>query len=185
MSWLVDNSINLYILLGIIAAGFVVAWKFNRRVKFLGYAAGVIILMCLVWLLTLFVVSDSKQLEMNAHAMADAVVAGSVDDLFKHISKDFRWKGIDREMMYEGVKRSIAAHKVTRVNITSFRVEELSRAKSFARTSFLVSANAEGDILFRTEADFGLEGEQWKLKTLRFYRAIGGQDQEIELPGLR
>ena len=78
MSWLVDNANSLYILLGAIAAGFVVGWKLNARVKFLGYAAGILVLMGVIWALTLFVVSDSKQLEKNVHAMADAVVSATV-----------------------------------------------------------------------------------------------------------
>ena len=186
MSWFVDNATTLYILLGIIAAGCVVAWRLNQRVKFLGYAAIAVVLIGGVWLLAHFGTSDNKQLETNVRAMADAVQAGDVDELFKHVSKDFRWKGIDRDLMYAGVKRQITAQKITHVGISSFRVENSSRADQYAKTSFLVSANAVGDqIMFRVEGDFRLESEQWKLTTLRFYRAIGGQDQEIDLPGLR
>ena len=84
--------------------------------------------------------------------------------------------------MYEGIKREIEQHKVTHVRISSFR-PEVSRGEKFAKTSFLVKATANKEILFRTEADFVLEGEQWKLKTMRFYSPAGGE--EIDLPGLR
>jgi hypothetical protein len=185
MSWLVDNANALYILGLIIAVGIVVAWRFNQRAKFLAFALIPLLVMGAIFLLTHFVVSDSKQLEMNVNAMADAVVDGKVDNIFTHVSKDFRWKGIDRDLMNAGVQKSIENHKVKRARISSFRVEKISRADKFAKTSFLVTADADSEIMFRTEADFVLEGEKWKLQTMRFYRPIGGQDQEIDLPGLR
>ena len=140
--------------------------------------------MALIFLLSHFVVTDSKQLELNVNAMRDAVVAGNVDELFTHVSKDFRYKGIDRDLMYAAVKRAMGDHRVNGVRISSFHVDEVSRANKFARTSFLLTADADKEIMLRTEADFVLEGEQWKLQTMRFYRPIGGMNEEIELPGL-
>jgi hypothetical protein len=183
MSWLVDNANALYVLLAIIAAGLVVAWRFNQRVKFLGLAVIPLLLIGVIYLLTRFVVSDSKQLELNVDAMRKAVVAGNVDDLFTHVSKDFRYKGIDRELMYAGAKLKMAEHKVNDIAIRSFRVEQVSRADRFAKASFLMRAGAEQDILLRIETDFVLENDQWLLKTMRFYLPQGGD--EIDLPGLR
>src|SRR5262249_34980129 len=140
MSWLVDNANSLYLLLGIIAAALVLAWRFNQRAKFLGYAAGVLVLMGLVWLLTHFVPSDRRQLEMNVNAMAEAVIAGKMDDLFQHISRDFRYKDMTRDMLFGRAKAAVEAYKVRAVKITKFKVEELDRTKKFARTSFRVSA---------------------------------------------
>lgn len=186
MSWLVDNANALYVLLVIVAAGLVVAWRFNQRVKFLGLAVFPLLLIGVVLLLTVFVVSDSKQLEMNVNAMADAVVAGNVDDLFKHIAKDFNYKGMTREMLYEAARNSIQKNQIREVRITNFR-PEVSRSEKTAKTRFHVSAwatGAEQPKMFVTEADFVLDGEQWKLKTMRFYPPIGNQDQEIGIPGL-
>jgi hypothetical protein len=46
----------------------------------------------------------------------------------------------------------------------------------------MVSASADRDVLFRTEADFVLEAEQWKLKTLRFYKPLVDAKDEVNLP---
>jgi hypothetical protein len=183
MSWLVDNANALYILGLIIAAALVVTWRFNQRAKFLGLAVIPLLVMGLIFLLTRFVISDSKQLEINVHAMADAVVAGKVDELFKHVSKDFRYKHFDRELLYAAAKLNVAEHRVRGIAIRSFRVEEVSRANRFAKTSFLMRAEAEKEILFRVETDFVLENDQWLLKTMRVYPPQGGD--EIDLPGLR
>ena len=186
MSWFIDNANVLYILLGIIAAGLVVAWRFNQRVKFLGYAAGVLVVIGVLWLLTLFVPTDRKQVENNVNAMAKAVVDGKVDDLFKHISKDFAYKGKTREMLYEAARRSIQGNQISNVRITQVKVNE-SRAKKSAQVSFNVTAWAaqgETPYPFLTKAEFVLEGEQWKLKTMKFFKAFVDTDQEIDIPGL-
>jgi hypothetical protein len=187
MSWLIDRASTLYVLLGLVAIGFVVAFWFNRRVKFLGYAAGVVGLIVLVWLLTLLVPTDRKQIESNVRAMADAVVKGNVDDLFKHIADDFRYKGRDRKEIYERTQNAIKLHKISSVNISSFEMEgEPSRSTKSAKASFLVTAYAQGldqPFMFRTKADFVLDGEHWKMKGMAFFKAIGDKDQEIDLPG--
>lgn len=184
MSWFIDNANGILILLAIFAAGFVVAWRFNGRVKYLGYAGGCVALMGLVWSLTLIVVTDAKQLERNVHAMADAVVAGNVDELFGHISKDFEYRGVGRELLYQKTRGTLQDRRVTAVRIVHFSVEEISRAKKFARTRFRVSAVAERELPFITEADFVLEGSHWKLKTVRFYDPVQSL-QEVNIPGLR
>lgn len=185
MSWLVDNAIPLYILLVIIAAGLVVAWRFNQRVKFLALAVIPLVLIGVIFLLTLFVVSDSKQLEMNVNAMADAVVAGKVDDLFAHISKDFNYKGMTREVLYEAARQSIQKNQVREVSIRQFSAD-ISSDRKAAKTRFRVLARVAGadPRPFITEADFVLEGDQWKLKTMRFFNPMVNQDQEIGIPGL-
>jgi hypothetical protein len=184
MSWLVDNANTLYILLGLLAAALVFIWRSNRQIKYLGYAAGALVLIGLIWILGRFYISDSKQLEMNVNAMADAVVNGKVDDLFKHISKDFVYKGMTRDTLYEVARKSIQANKIANIGITQFKVEEISRHNKTAKARFTVTpfVAAEQPRPFATQAEFVLEGEQWKLKAVRFF--LFGTDQEISLPGL-
>src|SRR5262249_35554226 len=183
MSWYVDNATTLYILLGIIAAALVVTWRFNQRVKFLGYAAGVLAAGVLLWLLTLLVPTDRKQIEGNVHAMAKAVQEGKVDDLFKHVSEDFVYKGLTRKMLYEAAKKEIAHSKVTKIRITQFDVEHISRSNKSAKVRFKVTAfnNEQQPFPFVTKADFVLEGENWKLKGMKFYKSFVDTDQEIDL----
>jgi hypothetical protein len=186
MSWLVDNANALYVLLGIVAAGMVVGFWFNRRVKFLAYAVGIFTLMGMLWLLTLFVPTDRKHLDSAVKVMAQAVEEGKVDDLFKYISNDFQYKGMTRKELYDKAQLAIRLHKVNEIRISDFRVEELSRTNKTAKTRFRVSAWAAGveqPYLFITQADFVLEGNQWKLKTMRFYNPLVDQDKEIDLPG--
>jgi hypothetical protein len=186
MSWLVDNATTVLIILGIIAAGFILGWRFNGRVKLLGFAVGVLALMGLVFVLTLFVPTDKKQIRASVDAMSDAVVAGRTDDLFKHISKDFAYKSITRDILYEAARKTITAHRIKAINITGFEDEEISRATGTAKVRFKVTAFDESDTPrpFVTRAEFVLEGDQWKLKTMRFYKAFVNTNEEIHLPGI-
>jgi hypothetical protein len=188
MSWFVDNASALYVLLGIVAAGLVATCYLNKRVKFLGFAAGVIVLMGLLWLITQYGTSDAQQLEKNVNAMADAVKNGNVDELFKHVSKDFRMKDMTRDVLYAAARTSIESHKVSDIRITQFEVEDISRANKTAKVRFKVTAWAAGTDTphpFVTRGEFALEGEQWKLKSMRFYKTFVDTDQEIDLPGIR
>jgi hypothetical protein len=189
MSWFVDNAATLYILFGLVAAGLVVAWRFNQRVKFLGYAAGVLAVMGLLWLLSLFVPTDRKQLRDNVDAMAKAVIDGNVDDLFKHISKDFRYESgaqkLTRDQLYEAARGVIKNRQVGGINITRFKVESVSRADKNARVKFGVNAyDTKGAVIGRFDVDghFELEGEHWKLKSVDFYQF--NSTEKMGIPGL-
>src|SRR5690349_122568 len=89
MSWLIDHANVVYILLGIVALGFVTAWWLNKRVKFLAYALLPLALIGLFWLFTRMVVTDQQQIQLNVEAMAEAVVNQDADRLFRHVSTKF------------------------------------------------------------------------------------------------
>ena len=188
MSWLVDNAITLSILLGLVAAALVLIWRSNRQNKYLGYAAGAGVLIGLIWLLGSFHISDSKQIENNVNEMRAAVIAGKVDDLFQHVSEEFVYEGragkMTRKMLYESARQSIKAAKVGDMNITGFKVIEISRANKLARVSFKVTAffGAEQQPFpFNTKAEFVLEGQKWKLKTMEFYKSGVNTDEKLDL----
>jgi O-antigen ligase len=185
MSWLVDNATNICLLLVVVAAGFVVAWRFNQRVKCLVIAAGLLAFAALFWIATRYITTDAKQLEDNVHAMARAVEAGKVDDLFKHISKDFDYHKMTRDELYKLARKAIESHKVNGISVRQFKVLEVSRSAKKARASFTVSGMAaDVQFIYRVETDFVLEGDEWKLKTMRFYNPAVNQTEEIRLPGI-
>jgi hypothetical protein len=182
MDWIVDNAPILYVIFGLAAIGLLFLWYSNRQRTYLGCAAGAVAAIGLFWLLTVFFISDRKQLELNLLAMRDAVLERNTDKLFKHVSKDFQYKLMDRDAMYAAVKALIEKIKVEDIGITNVHFDEVSRAKRFAKISFMVTPYPDRRP-FRTEADFVLEGEQWKLKTIRIFGPAGGD--EIDVPGLR
>src|SRR5262249_39762883 len=143
MSWLVDNAWTLYILFGLIAVAMGLIWHNNRQNKYLAYAGIVMSLGVTVWVVTVFVPTDRKQIEANVHAMRQAVLDGKVDDLFKHISKDFTYHTLTRDDLYKATRAAIERHKVDGIHFSKFKIEELSREKKIARASFNISGNAD------------------------------------------
>jgi hypothetical protein len=144
--------------------------------------------LALVWFAANYLPSDRKQLEDNVHAMANAIIAGKMDELFAHVSEDFQYKAMTREKLHALAQQSIRRNQVREVRISKFEVTELSPSQKVAKTSFRVTVWTEGHgqpYLFTTQADFRLEGERWKLITMRFYNLLVDQDREIALPGIQ
>lgn len=180
MSWLIDNANTFHILLAILGVACLAIWRFNSRVKYLAFAVGALAGMVFLWLLSVNVKTDRQQLEDAVNEMARGVENKQLDRVFKHISNDFRYGGNTREMLYNTAQSRIKEHEVKDIRINRFQAE-IDREKKHARTGFFVSASADRLILFRAEADFQLDGDSWKMKTIRFYL----KDQEIDITGGR
>jgi hypothetical protein len=185
MSWLVDNANIVYILLGLVALGFLVAGWLTRRVKFFALALIPLAVIGLFWLLTRTVVTDRQQIHNSIDAMAAAVVNQDGEALFKHVSKEFLHKGMSRKEMHDRVGRAIKLHKVKQAFISDFTATEVSRATGKAKASFRVRVDDQGgEIVFfaRCETDFVLEADQWKLKSIDFFNPVANQDQPLDIP---
>ena len=184
MSWLIDHVDVIYILLGIVALGFITAGWLTRRVKFFVYAAVPLLLIGLIWLLTRFVVTDRQQIEANVGTMADAVVAGDQQTLFKHVSREFSHNHMTREELAKRVTTIAALYKITEVKIWEFEITELSRGNRSAKARFNATVfNRDGPIrVVLCLAEFVLEDNQWKLRHIDF-REPAHPDQPIHIPG--
>ncbi len=170
MNWLFDHANFIYILLGIVALGFVTAWWLNKRVKYLAYAGVAVALIALFCLLGQFVVTDREQIQRNVQQMADAVVRGGDQELFKHCSRDFRYKEMTREQLAALVKGIAAQHKITEVKIWEFEFENIARADHSANAHFKASVFDKDSVLgiVFCIASFTLENEKWLLRTIEF-----------------
>jgi hypothetical protein len=170
MSWFIDNANLIYILLGLVALGFIGAWWVNKRVKFLAYAGVVALLIGLVWLLTRTVPSDRMQIQSTVQTMADAVVQGDQATLFKHTARDFRYKQLDREQLRAMLKMIAAQHQITEVKIWEFDFEEVDRGKGTAMARFKATVfDREGILaIVLCIATFAREEDQWRLRSIDF-----------------
>lgn len=184
MSWFIDNAGSWYLLLGLVTVGFGAAFYVTRRVKWLGAAGAALAAMALVWLLTKLVITDRRQLELNVRAMADAVVEGKAEVLLKHFAKDFKFQGRSRENVAQGVTSAARQHGVNDIHLYQFQVEEISRSKGTATMFFRATAYGGQESLYMAacRAYFVLEGDQWRLKEVRFYNPVVNQDQPLQLP---
>jgi hypothetical protein len=181
MHWLIDNPGIVYFTLGIVAVGFLIAFRLRGRVLHLGGAASCLALMGLFWLLTLWIVTDRKQITANVRAMAEAVVAGDVDRLFKFVARDFRYKTMERDDLYRSVQMTIKQYKIKEIYVWEFEFENVSRAQGRAKVNFNARVDGQGGTgLFLVKSDFTLEGDLWKMKGLHV-TPINNVDQEIDI----
>jgi hypothetical protein len=185
MSWLIDNVHVVYLLLGLVALGFVTAWWLNKRVKFLVYAGAVLAMIGVIWLLKTQVLAptDREQIERNVEEMADGVVRGDVPAVLKHISKDFRYKDMTREQLAAVIEKTRRQLKIVEVKVREVDFEDgVSRAKGSTRVRFKASAFDKDSVLgvVFCIADFTLEDGQWKLKTIEFK---DGLNPDRPMPG--
>jgi hypothetical protein len=127
----------------------------------------VLAILVVFWVVTRFIVTDAKQIESNVNAMAKALVSDDKNTLFKHLSKDFVVHGMGRDEIYRLARAEIRERKVTEIQIMKFRVE-VSREKKSATAKFFASTTGDRDQVLPVEAEFVLEDEQWKLKSVRY-----------------
>jgi uncharacterized membrane protein (Fun14 family) len=185
MSWLIDHANLVYILLGIVALGFVTAWWLNKRVKFLAYALLPLALIGLFWLFTRMVVTDQQQIRQHVEAMAEDVVNQDADRLFRHVSARFKYHGMDRKQMNDAVARALKLHKVGGAFISNYAPIDIDRGAGKAKVAFLVKVDdLSGNMVFfaRCEAAFVLEDAEWKLSGVEFFNPVANQDQPMAIP---
>lgn len=188
MDWFVDHAGAVYVILGLIALGLLAVFWTNRRVKFLAWTAAPLALMALFWLLTRFVITDREQVRRSVHAMADAVVQGDADTLFKHVAREFvyRPRGYNRDTMYQKVRQAIKRFHVTSMHVWHFEVTELTRTGDTgrAKVNFKVTvAGPTGERLVLCFAEFRREDGAWKMSELtRLANPIANTDQAIDIP---
>ncbi len=182
MSWLIDNANVLYILLGLAALGLLTAFWLNRRVKLLAYAAVPVALIVLVWLLTVFVPTDRKQIEHNVEAMADAVVRKDLPAFFQHVARDFRYKQMTRDQVGQVIAATVDQYKITEIKVWEFELEDVSRSNGSARGHFKTSVFGKDGLLgvVYCIARFTLEDGQWKLRAIELRDA---RNPDQPMPG--
>src|ERR1700736_2124348 len=82
--WIVDNVWMIVFVLAIVALGFGYAWWLTRRARWLigsGVSVGLIVLL---FVLSLLIVTDQKQIRANIDAMRNAINAGKADEAAKY-----------------------------------------------------------------------------------------------------
>ena len=182
LSSLIDNAQVVYFLLGFVLLGMGVSWWLNRRVRTLLYMAGMAALIALVYLLTVFVPTDRKQIEANLWAMARAILDDRPDDLVKHWSRDFEFQGLGRDMLAQAVSKTAGRNAVESINLWEFDFKRVEGDKAEVWFRCVANGRGGGSFLAICHADFVREDGDWKLQRAAFFQPIANTDQPITLP---
>jgi len=177
LAWPVDNAFYLYILLLCVAAGFLIAWwqtRERRWAKALGITAG---LAGLLFLLTLVVNTDRKEIERTLRTMARHMDANHVDQVFEHVSDRFSsnlmvggaTSTFDKKQLYAAARRAVRNHEVDGVSIKHVSVEMVTDSEALVSFS-AAPVLEENTLLFPCEARFVKEADdRWRMTALQVF----------------
>jgi hypothetical protein len=183
LSWLVDHSALGYLFLGILVLVMACLWWINRKRQYLLGLIGAIGLVVVLWLLTLFVVTDRAQIVHSVQAMAQAIEQRNLDQFFKHVSSSFDHQGMNAQQFRGYVESQLQRYKVTSFSVSKIAAYDVSRQAGKGNADFWISleGNWEGEVLpLRCETLFVLEANEWRLKGFRLF--VSNTTQEFRLP---
>jgi hypothetical protein len=183
LTWIVESTTLLTILLATVALAFVAGWWRTRKSNFLFGAAVALAVIAALFAVGYFVETDGQKLEHSVQEMAEGVKTHKLDRTFAQISESFNYGGIDKKTLCDKVNGTVQVRNVTAVDVWDFQTEEVSREKRTARVHFRVKPRGNWDaegMTYRCVADFVLDpDDQWRLKTFNIYDPVSTTPRSI------
>lgn len=181
LAWISDHAGSLTFLLGVIAILFVFLGMRSQRGRDFGFAAGVLGVIALIWLLTRFVVTDQQQISQSLDAMAKAALEKKPDEILKHVARDFRFHRFSREELAKAMARSIDMHHVDDIHMWDRKIT-VTGDTAEAEFNAKATASPEGVFVATVLAKFVREDGKWKMREVSV-RRIGTTDPQ-PVPGI-
>jgi hypothetical protein len=185
LTWLVENSSTLYLVLGTIALITAALWWRRRtRPLLIGLVIAVGLLAAVV-VLDLLVPTDQKRIMSSIKAMDAGVATRNADQIFAHISESFRVKSYDKVGFRYRAEPYLP--QVSNFKVWDFQPQQISREGRTGTIHFLVRADspAERPLFFRCLATFALDADgQWRLRTFELFDPLAdpARASPVEMP---
>jgi hypothetical protein len=187
-TWLTEDPSPVYLLLGIIALAFFVAYWVKRQRKYLVGVGIVTALVGIVALIDHLVVTDREQIVHHLGEMAEAGSNRDLDRVFRHFSAEFRHQGHDKSSFRQAAERAIRQHNVRDFRIWDLEPVEISSETRTAKAAFKIKFQSDlsrGADFFLCRAEFVLDPDgQWRLKGFQIFNPFVNTDQPLQIPGL-
>jgi hypothetical protein len=185
--WMVDNVAVVLLLLGMVALGFGALWWVNRKRSWLIGCGVTLALMVLVFILSLVIVTDRKQIEGNIDGIRNAFNAGNTEDAAKFfdeiVTVDTRYGAITRsnKELKELAKGTMQHYGVKQVATGKVDFEELAGSK--AVVNFMVQADDDMGKTGRCRMEFERNAEgKWLVKRFTVEAWLGGAKVPVLFP---
>jgi hypothetical protein len=180
-SWLVDQAVLVYLLLGCGLLASVLAWWLQRR-RSLALAALVCAsLLLLFWLMTRLVVTDRQQLRQLFDELADAV-CHQPTAVPSRLAQDFRYGSLTRAEVLRYLNEHLPHYPLREVRIRQMHFVSVSRAAKHAEVEFLAFVFLQTEEMGRPWACKAVcvyEDGAWRLARLRTFPGLGFSGQEF------
>jgi hypothetical protein len=184
---IVDNSSLLLLGLGIVALCFGAAWWTTRRGKWLIGSGVCVAMMALIFVLSLFVVSDRQRIERNIDEMRNAVNTGKPEEAARFfddvVTVDTRTGSVKvpNQLLKAYAKSNMNHYQVKQVETGSVDFEEMTGSK--AVVSFMVRADDDWGKTGRCRMEFTKTPQgKWLCKRFTVESYIGGQTSPVLFP---
>ena len=200
LSWLVDNSGSVYLLLAVLALVWLfVVWlqrqkdpEMEQRAVLLRTVAGlgiIVLLAVMLGLLTLFIPTDQKQITEKLKEMSAGVKARDTNRIFAHVSEEFRLGSLDKAAFRSHTDRIIQSGYVEEVEMWDFKpiqVERTAGGKQTATILFSVKPKGQfgSEAFYQCKAVFVRDPEGWRLQTFNIYDPLRNPDTPLTIPTL-
>ena len=186
LEWLVDHAVAVYVGLGVVALGLLVAlWVTRKR----PYALGLVIVIAVAAffaLLTLYVPTDRTRIIGAVGAMEAGVKAQSADLIFANVSDQFRLGGLDKAHFRHFVERVFnPPGQVEEIHAWDFDNLQIDRPRKTATLEFKVKPKGQltGDAAYYLiKATFVLDpDDRWRLKTFEAFNPFVDSDKPMDV----
>jgi hypothetical protein len=187
LSWLVDSTTILSILLATMAIVLVGVWWRTRQRGWAASSAVCVALITGLFLLGYFVETDNQRIENAIRDLTQAFKSKDLDRMFSHVSERFHYGSINTKAAFrEKVTGTLQRHDVTSVEVWDFIItQEPSREKGTAQLQFRVKPHGNwGDdgMSYVCVADLVLDSDDiWRLTTFKLFHAVG--TTPLQIPG--
>jgi hypothetical protein len=182
LHWIVDHATLFYVLLGLVAAACAAAWWMTRKkgpLIALGVTVG---LMALIFILSLFIVTDRQMIAAAIHEMAGSVEENKPEKIVKHLSRDFAYGNETKKTAAKFIRSIIDGYGLTYVKAWDIDFEKLSREEGKALVSFRTRVDwREGTVLLICRCDFVLEEGAWRVKGFQVFNPVVNTDQPLQI----
>ena len=187
-NWLLEDPTTVYVALGLAGFALAVGWWMQPRRGYLIGLGAVIVLIGLLALVNFLVDTDGKRIQRKVQAMAAAVAARDVEGIFRHVSADFRLRGMDRSQFRQRVEEHIRRGDVQTLTVWEYQARDLSRDQRSATVTFSVKGHGpttSGVEFYNCRAQFVLDGDgEWRLRGFDLFlpQVDPTTGQPIDLP---
>jgi hypothetical protein len=188
LSFLIDNSTLIYILLAIASLALVLLWYRTKHARYLIGAAPILCLIAAMWAVDHFVDTDTKQIIRAVEAMRAGVQNRNIDQIFEHLSPDFHYGSHNFSKFRSWAEGVMRDGHVEDVIVWDFEPGPISREKRTAQIAFKVKARGDwpgSEAPYICRAEFVLDRDgQWRLRGFQVFNSYVNTTQPIDIPGL-
>jgi len=186
--WLFEGKPTVYLLLGVLGLILLVLWWRSRKKALLAGVVVVALLALIVFLLSILVPTDRKQIDLSVREMAEGVRVRDLNRSFAQISEEFRRGDWNKRTLRQHADNALANLNIKEIRTWDFEVDEVKRDgnKGTAKVHFSVKVVGEfpgSDAFYICRAEYMLDGDgKWRMRTFDLFNPAVNADTPVALP---